>query len=106
MWIVGFINSVAESEVRALPRDLQSKFLRISDMIESNGLEKVREPYVKHLDGKLWEMRMAGRDGIARSLYITASGQRVIVLRTFIKKTEKAPRREIELALERAKGIK
>jgi len=106
MWTVGFVNEVAEQEVRALPRDLQSKFLRISDMIESNGLEKMREPYVKHLEGKLWEMRMTGRDGIARSLYVAASGQRVVVLRTFIKKTEKAPRREIELALERAKGIK
>lgn len=103
---VGFVNEVAEQEVRALPRDLQSKFLRISDMIESNGLEKMREPYVKHLEGKLWEMRMTGRDGIARSLYVAASSQRVVVLRTFVKKTEKAPRREIELALERAKGIK
>ena len=106
MWTVGFVNAVAESEVRDLPRDLQSKFLRISDMIESNGLDKMREPYVKHLDGKLWEMRMTGRDGIARSLYVTASGQRVVVLRTFIKKTEKAPRREMELALDRAKGIR
>ena len=105
MWTVGFVNALAELEVRALPRDLQSKFLRISDMIESNGLEKMRDPYVKHLDAKLWEMRMTGRDGIARSLYVAASGQRVVVLRRFIKKTEKAPRREIELALERAKGI-
>ena len=105
MWTVGFVNALAELEVRALPRDLQSKFLRISDMIKSNGLEKMREPYVKHLDAKLWEMRMTGRDGIARSLYVAASGQRVVVLRRFIKKTEKAPRREIELALERAKGI-
>ena len=106
MWTVGFVNDTAEAEVAALPRELQSKFLRISDMIEANGLEKMREPYVKHLDGKLWEMRLMGRDGIARSLYVAASGQRVIVLRTFVKKTEKAPRREIELALERARSIK
>ena len=54
------------AEDEALPRDLRSKFLRFSDMIEVNGLEKMREPYVKHLDGKLWEMRLIGRDGIAR----------------------------------------
>jgi len=66
----------------------------------------MREPYVKHLEGKLWEMRLKGRDGIARSLYVTASGRRVIVVRTFVKKTQKTPGREIRLALERAKEVK
>jgi len=69
-------------------------------------LERMREPYVKHLEGKLWEMRLKGRDGIARSLYVTASGRRVIVVRNFVKKTQKTPGREIRLALERAKEVK
>ena len=105
MWTVGFFSDVAIAEVKALPKDLQSKFERIVAMIQASGLEKMREPYVKHLVGKLWEMRLIGRDGIARSLYITASGRRVVVLRTFIKKTKKTPRREIEVALERAKDV-
>jgi phage-related protein len=60
---------------------------------------------VKHLTGKLWEMRMSGRDGIARSIYVSASGQRVVVLRTFVKKTQQTPRREIEIAMMRMKEI-
>jgi phage-related protein len=36
---------------------------------------------------------------------MTASGRRVIVLRTFVKKTQKTPRSEIELALQRAKDV-
>ena len=75
-------------------------------MIEASGLERMREPYVKHVQGKLWEMRLKGPDGIARSIYVTASGRRVIVLRTFIKKTEKTPRQEIKIALERAKDVR
>jgi phage-related protein len=106
MWTVGFLNDVAIAEVRALSVDMQASFRRIAEMIEAHGLEKMREPYVKHLQGKLWEMRLKGPDGIARSVYVTASGRRVVVLRTFIKKTEKTPRREIELALERAKDVK
>lgn len=105
MWTVGFYDTEAMAEVRALPRDMQSKFERIVNLIESFGLEHVREPYVKHIDGKVWEMRMSGRDGIARSLYMTAVGKRVVVLRTFVKKTQKTPRREIKLALERAKDV-
>jgi phage-related protein len=57
------------------------------------------------VDGRLWEMRLRGRDGIARALYVTAAGQRVVVLRVFAKKTQKTPRREIELAHQRAREV-
>ena len=50
-------------------------------------------------------MRLRGRDGIARALYVTASGRRVAILRVFVKKTQKTPRREIELARQRAKEV-
>ncbi len=50
-------------------------------------------------------MRMKGNDGISRALYVTAVGKRVVVVRVFIKKTQKTPHREIELALQRARGI-
>jgi phage-related protein len=61
---------------------------------------------VKHLDGKLWELRMGGRDGIARAICVTASGRRVVVLRVFAKKTEQTPRRELEIARQRAKEVR
>ena len=51
-------------------------------------------------------MRMKGKDGISRPLYVTAVGKRVVVVRVFIKKTQKTPSREIDLALKRAKEIK
>lgn len=90
----------------ALPADMQARFIKIGELIEAKGLSSVREPHVKHLTGKLWEMRMSGRDGIARALYQAASGQRVVVLRIFVKKTQKTPQSEIDMALERAKVIK
>ena len=65
----------------------------------------MHEPYVKHLEGKLWEMRMKGRDGIARAAYVTATEHRVVVVHVFVKKTQKTPRREIETALRRAKEV-
>ena len=63
------------------------------------------EPQVKHLEGPLWEIRMIGRDGIARALYVTAKAQKIVVVRVFVKKTQKTPRREIELALKRAREV-
>ena len=89
MWTVEYLDERAKAEVEALPKEMQSSFERIVGLIRSNGLERMREPYIKHIEGKIWEMRLKGRDGIARSLYVTATRRRVVVLRTFEKKTEK-----------------
>jgi phage-related protein len=82
-----------------------ARFYYISQLIEEFGLEQVREPHVKHLHKSLWEMRLRGKDGISRAPYVTAAGQRVVVVRVFVKKTQKTPSREIELALKRAKEV-
>lgn len=105
-WSVGFLNAEVQGELEAMPKGIIASFLRISRLIEANGIEKVHEPYIKHLEGPLWEMRMKGKDGIARAAYVTATGRRVVVVRVFAKKTRKTPRREIELALKRAKEVR
>lgn len=65
----------------------------------------MREPYIKHVEDVLWEIRMKGKDGISRALYVTVKPERVIVVRIFVKKTQKTPRSEIKLALKRAQEI-
>jgi len=104
-WTVLFVNARAEAEVGALPLDMQAHFARLTDMLRDHGLSAMRMPGARHLTGKLWELRLSGRDGIARSIYVTASSRRVIVLRTFIKKTEETPSREIAIAVARMKEI-
>jgi phage-related protein len=106
IWRVEFLNDAVKADLDALPRDTRASFERIVLLIEEYGLDRVREPYVRHLDGPVWEMRLKGRDGIARAAYVTGSGGRVIVVHVFVKKTEKTPRREIETALRRAKEVK
>ena len=104
-WSVEILNEVVAEEIAALPADMQARFIRLSERIAAAGLESLGEPHVKHLVGKLWELRLTGRDGIARSLYVTAFGQRVVVVRAFVKKSQKTPPGEIELALRRAKEV-
>jgi phage-related protein len=89
-----------------LPVDLRASFERIVKLVQAFGLEQVHEPYIQHIEGRIWEMRLRGRDRIARALYLTASGRRVVILRVFVKKTQKTPRREIELARRRAQEVR
>ncbi len=49
---------------------------------------------------------MKGKDGIARAVYVTATGRRVVVVHVFVKKTQKTPRRDIEAALRRAEDVR
>jgi phage-related protein len=86
--------------------DTRASFERIVNLVQSYGLERMREPYVRHLEGPIWEMRLKGRDGIARAAYVTASGRRVVVVHVFGKKTQRTPRREIEAALRKAKEVR
>lgn len=104
-WVVVFLNEQVRASFDVLPADVRASFQRIVELITSNGLERVREPYVKHLEGPLWEMRMKGSGGIARAVYVTAVGRRVVVVHVFTKKTQKTPRREIETALKRATEV-
>jgi phage-related protein len=105
-WSVEFLDNEVRDSLFALPLDMRAAFERITHLIEDYGLAAMREPYVKHLEGPVWEMRMKGRDGIARAAYITVREKRVVVVHVFRKKTQKTPRRDIETALRRAKEVK
>lgn len=98
-----FLNDLVEEEFRGLPMDMQACLLRIATLIRENGLERTGMPYVRHIQGKLWEMRGKGRDGIARSIYVTVSGRRVVIVRSFVQKTRQTPTEEIKIALKRAR---
>jgi phage-related protein len=104
-WTLQILNAIVDAEIRALPADLQARFLRFGDIIERVGFEGLPRESVRHLEGKLWELRMTGRDGSARAIYVTATGRRVVVVRAFVKKTQKTPRHELEIARQRAKEV-
>ena len=105
-WSVETLNETVDQELLSLPVDMRARFSRICHLIVAVGLDRMGAPHVRHLSGPLWEMRMSGRAGISRALYVTnREDRRVVVVRAFVKKTMKTPRREIDLALRRAKEL-
>ena len=100
------IHSLAEAELKALPADMQARFLHIAELLESFGPTKVGMPHIRPLESKLWEVRMKGRDGIARAVYAAVHGRRLLVLHVFVKKTQETPRSAIKTALKRLKATK
>jgi phage-related protein len=105
-WTVTTLNDVVDAEIQALPADMRARLVRLSEIIEEHGLDALPRDAVDHLEDKLWELRLTGKSGISRAIYVTAHGQRVVIVRVFVKKTQKTPSRELRLARERAKDVK
>jgi phage-related protein len=105
-WTVETLNAAVDAEVSDLPAEMRARLVRVFQLIEAHGFQNLPTGTVKHLEGKLWELRISTASGISRAIYVTTTGKRVVIVRVFVKKTQKTPRRELELARQRAKEIK
>ena len=103
-WTV-FLDERLESWLNDTPKDIKARIINIVDLLAEHGPQNVREPYVKHLQGKLYEIRAKGKDGIARVFYFTMTGQRIVLLHGFIKKAQKTSKRELAIAVVRMTEI-
>lgn len=95
----------ADREPARLPKDLFARFLRVAELLEEHGPGTAGMPHVRFLSGDLREMRLSGKDGIARAIYAAAAERRLIVVHVFQKKTRKTPSTALETAGKRAREI-
>ena len=102
LWTVETLNHLVDAEIEALPPLLNARLIRLMEMVENIGLERMREPHVKHIEGKIWELRAKAAEGIARA----TTGRRVIILHAFVKKSDKTPRGALETTHNRMKEVK
>ena len=96
---------VAEQEILALTPDLRSRFLHISDLLVKLGANNIGMPHIKPLENKMWEMRLKGKVNIARSIYFITYKRKIVVLHTFIKKTQKTPNKSLDIAKQRMRDF-
>lgn len=75
-------------------------------MVENVGLDQLRKPHVRQLEGKLWELRAKSEHEIARGIYVTATGWRVVVLHVFVKTSRRTPRQALATAKERMRQVR
>lgn len=103
-WKVEFYNEKVEDQTIAFPKGILADFLRVVELIEEFG-PLIGRPHTAPLGKGLFEIRAKGREGIGRSIFCTAKDKKIIILHSFVKKTQKIPRREMEKAMERMKEV-
>src|SRR4051812_48779949 len=92
--------SPVEVFLRGLDATTQQRFRWSIDQLRARNVQ-ARAPLVRHLEGKLWELREESQTNVYRLLYFFFTGRRIVFLHGFQKKTQKTPRREIEIAQRR-----
>ena len=103
-WKITFYNTKVESQTLSFPPGILANFLHIAEMIEGLG-PKLGKPYIGSLGSGLYEIRAKGKEGIGRSLYCTVTGKEIVILHSFIKKSQKTPKKELDLSKKRMKEV-
>lgn len=90
--------------IDSLPLKAKARAFKTLELLESYGIQ-MGEPHVKHVGKKLWELRVKAQEGIFRFFFTVRQNRIIILLHGFQKKTEKTPKRELDVALKRMKEL-
>ena len=96
--------SPVEEFIKSLDEETQDKFILKQQLLEDLG-PQLRYPHTDHIGEGIFELRFKGKEGQVRVLFFFFYGKRIIFTHGFVKKTQKTPRKEIEIALKRRKDF-
>ena len=99
-WKISFFDGKVEAETLRFPAGILANLLHILEMTEEFG-PALGAPYTAPMGGGLFEIRARGKEGIGRSLFCTVKGGEIFILHSFIKKTQKTPKKDLQIARKR-----
>jgi phage-related protein len=103
-WQIKYYNRNLEKLILSLPEGLLARYLRLTDLMLEFGSD-LGLPHTKPIDKGLFELRVKSKEGIARVFFCTKIGKKIIMLHSFIKKSQKTPKKEIKIAKSRMKEV-
>ena len=102
---LSYYSEQVQEAILALPDTLAARYVVLTRRMVAQG-PNLGEPHTKAFGEGLFELRLKGAEGIARVFYCTLIGKRVVMLHSFVKKTNKTPPRELHIAESRMKEMK
>ncbi|KAG8154396.1 type II toxin-antitoxin system RelE/ParE family toxin [Burkholderia catarinensis] len=103
-WTVTYYSERVKRDVFDLPPGILASYLRLLELMESYGAD-LRMPHSRAMGGGLFELRPKGREGIGRVFYCMEVGEHIVVLHSFVKKTQETPDSELRIARNRMKEV-
>ena len=102
---IEYFSEAVEEGILALPDTLAARYIVLTRRMTAVGAN-LGPPHTDSFGDGLFELRLKGADGIARIFFCTLIGRRIMMLHSFIKKSQKTPLRELEIARKRMKEVK
>lgn len=103
-WTITYFNRRVQNTVMTMPAGVLADYLRLCDAMALFGAD-LRMPHSRALGAGLFELRPKGREGIGRVFYCAQQEKTIVVLHSFVKKTQDTPDKDIRLARKRLKDI-
>ena len=104
-YTINYYSDAVQEQIMELPDTLAARYIVLTRRMIALG-PNLGEPHTKAFGDGLFELRLKGAEGIARVFFCTLVGRRIVMLHSFIKKSERTPSREREIAETRMKEIK
>jgi phage-related protein len=104
-YTINYYSDAVQEQIIELPDTLAARYIVLTRRMIALG-PNLGEPHTKAFGDGLFELRLKGAEGIARVFFCTLVGRRIVMLHSFIKKSERTPSREREVAETRMKEIK
>ena len=104
-WQIKYFNKNIEDDILNLPEGLLARYLRLTDLMLQFGAN-LGLPHTKAIESGLFELRVKSKEGLARVFFCTKIGKKIVMLHSFIKKSQKTPKNEINIAKSRMKEVK
>ena len=94
---IRYYSDEVEEQILALPDTLAARYVVLTRRMTAVGAN-LGPPHTDSFGEGLFELRLKGAEGIARVFFCTLIGRKIMMLHSFVKKTQKTPHREIEIA--------
>ena len=104
-YTIHYYDPSVKADINALPTGLRVRYAVLPKRMVDIGAN-LGEPHSKAFGNGLFELRLKSEEGIARVLYCTLVGRKIVMLHSFVKKTQKTPLKELRIAEARMKEIK
>ena len=105
IYSITYYSHEVQEEIMGLPVTLQARYIGLTSRMIEYG-PNLGLPHTNAFGGGLFELRIKGVEGIARVFFCTMMKQEIVMLHSFIKKTQKTPERELKVAKLRMKELK
>ncbi len=105
-WEIKFYNKKVRNQTLNFPAGIKAKLLHILDTIQETGPFTLGKPHIAPIGKGLYEIRAKGKEGIGRSFFCAVFDKKVVILHSIIKKTQKTPKKDLNLAIQRMKEYK